>query len=590
MVDFSRAADPFLGKSEKSLLYLGNSVDDTEMWLTDDQVRTHTFVTGSTGSGKSELLISMAANAMAWGSGVTIIDGKSDMSLFAKLHAVATSLGREDDIYVLNFMQGQSGATNAFRSHTINPLASMAGDEILQFVSSFVEESSSGDHAMWRGRAIALMGAIIPMLVWCRDEMNMPFGFDRLREVSSLKGVIALLDQAIEYNAPERITAGLRGYLLSLPGFDSGRTNQSSTTNDQHGYLSMQFTRMFGLIADHYNHIFGSLTPDVDLADVVKNRRILIVLLPSLEKSSSEIGSIGRMLVSLLKSLMGKALRSTVEGEWDAVVGKSATHVEPPYLVIMDEVGHYMSDGMGLMAAQARSLGIGLVFATQEVDSMFSKNSAEASAILANTNTKIFLKAENPGGANLGSLIRIITEQDRHTRAIEKEIHGAKVGIHHFNLHYAEPWNSSYNVEAMSRLHDQALDKARSIPPDILEVRLQMLQPGQMLVVHGGRNKWGYAPFIQIEGNRHRIVLSRFYETSSFVQNWMDVEAKRERMRSLRRRLSSAAKQAVETEGRQEERKPERQAVAIAVSILDEIMSAQQVLRVPKNLFTFPEC
>jgi hypothetical protein len=572
MNEILRDTTTFLGKSDKSILFLGNNVDGGEMWLTDDQVRTHTFVSGSTGSGKSELLISMAANAMAWGSGVTFIDGKSDMSLFAKVHAIATSLGREDDLYVLNFMQGEQGKDDAIRSHTINPLASMTSDEINQFVASFAEGSSADNGDMWRSRAIAMMGAIIPVMVWLRDERGEPFSFASLRNASTLPGVISLLDRAVGENFPERLIAGLRGYLNSLPGYKKDKgLDQSNTAIDQHGYLSMQFTRMFGLLADNYDHIFGSVTPDIDMSDVVRNRRILFVMLPSLDKSSNEISAIGRMLVSLIKSLMGQALRVPIEGQWEEVVKRTTASGKSPYLVIMDEVGHYMADGMGLMAAQARSLGIGLVFATQEVDTMFAKASSEASAILANTNTKIFMKAENPGGMHMGSVTRVMVEHDRHLKILDKEILQTKIGIHRFNLQDAEPWNARVNIDAILALSQRTLESLFDTP-DPLEVRLQMLQPGQMLVAHGGRKTFGTAPFIRIEGRGHQIALSRFLETSSFVDHIQGVEDAKERMHSLKDRLSAAATLVRAVRVENAIIAPTCPAVALAVSVLDEVM------------------
>jgi energy-coupling factor transporter ATP-binding protein EcfA2 len=574
----------FLEKTDKSILYLGSQADGGEMWLTDDQVRTHLLVTGSTGSGKTELLVSMAASAMALGSGVTFIDGKSDMSLFAKLHAVATALGREEDVYVLNFMQGQQGA---MRTHTINPLASMTVDEICQFVSAFVESTGSGDGDMWRGRAIALVSAIIPVLVWFRDERNEQFSFATLRQAITLQGVLSVLDRAISSELPGNLIEGVRGYLESLPGYSrENGSKQSSTTKDQHGYLSMQFTRMFGLIADHYDHVFGSLTPDIDMRDVVNNRRILIVLLPSLEKSSSEISSIGRVIVGLLKSLMGQSLRSPIEGEWDDVVRKSSSTGKSPYLVVMDEVGHYMTEGMGLMAAQARSLGIGIVFATQEVDKMFSRSSSEASAILANTNTKIFLKAENPGGMHMGSLLRVMTQQEDHVHEIEKSLHDAVTNIHYFNFQYAEPWNARPNIERVSSLKKKRLAQI-SEQPLPLENRLQMMQPGQMLVAHGGRKAFGTAPYIKIEGSGHRIGLSRFYDTAEFVDHIVEADEDMRDRQSLHERVAAAAKLSRNLTAPRVEGVELHHPVAFATAVLNQVMKPKAAKK--PIMFKFPE-
>jgi hypothetical protein len=49
---------------------------------------------------------------------------------------------------------------------------------------------------------------------------------------------------------------------------------------------------------------------------------------------------------------------------------------------------------MAIMAAQGRSLGFSLVFATQDIPAMLRENDKEAKSIIANTTTKIFMRVE----------------------------------------------------------------------------------------------------------------------------------------------------------------------------------------------------
>lgn len=46
------------------------------------------------------------------------------------------------------------------------------------------------------------------------------------------------------------------------------------------------------------------------------------------------------------------------------------------------------------MAAQARSLGFSLVFATQDIPAMLRNDDKEAKSMIANTTTKIFMRVE----------------------------------------------------------------------------------------------------------------------------------------------------------------------------------------------------
>ena len=77
-----------------------------ELWFGNDDMRTHALIFGSTGSGKTEAMISIAYNALLQASGFIYIDGKGDNALFAKVFSMVRSMGREDDILLINFMTG----------------------------------------------------------------------------------------------------------------------------------------------------------------------------------------------------------------------------------------------------------------------------------------------------------------------------------------------------------------------------------------------------------------------------------------------------------------------------------------------------
>ena len=47
-------------------------------------MRTHVLIFGSTGSGKTEALVSIAFNALVQGSGFIYVDGKGDNSFICK--------------------------------------------------------------------------------------------------------------------------------------------------------------------------------------------------------------------------------------------------------------------------------------------------------------------------------------------------------------------------------------------------------------------------------------------------------------------------------------------------------------------------
>ena len=391
---------PATGKPSEAegIFFLGNEIKSgKEVWVTNSDARQHFLVVGTTGAGKTESLLGFAANAIMWGSGFLFCDGKGDVALFAKVYALARRFGREDDLLVLNFMTGNQdlgAAGGKIMSNTLNPFSNGSSDSLTQMVVSLMDDAG-GDGAMWKGRATAMLTGVMRALTWLRDEGDVDLNVGEIREFMQLKRIIDLGDTNKYPFLPQSIRKTIKSYLTSLPGFQEEKGyKQAQTTLDQHGYLEMQFTKILGSLADVYGHIFHTPYGEVDMHDVVLNRRILVIMLPALEKSGDEIANLGKIVVATLKGMMGATLGSKLEGNWAEVVDNRPTNSPSPFICVLDEVGYYTVEGMALMAAQARSLGFTMVYASQDIPAMKRLNEKEAASIIANTNTKIFMRSE----------------------------------------------------------------------------------------------------------------------------------------------------------------------------------------------------
>jgi intracellular multiplication protein IcmO len=403
----NKSPGPMKGKAE-GILFLGNErKSGEEVWVSATDAKTHILFLGTTGSGKTEGLKALCTNALCWGSGFTYIDGKADTGLWGGLYTLARRFGRDDDVLIINYMTANSDAGGT--SNTMNPFASGSASYLVNMLTNLMPESG-GDNAMWKERAIALIGSLMPALTYLRDHHNYLLDIGSVRDHIELPAVIKL---SRNQNLPDRIMKGIKGYLDTLPGYvddafdDDGREKPPSpdspvydlsVARQQHGYLSMQFTRSLQSLADEYGYIFKSQLADVDVHDVVLNRRILVVLIPALEKSKDEAANLGKIIAANLKGMMGATLGAQVEGGWEAAIENKPTNSPSPYMVVFDEVGYYVTEGMAVMAAQARSLGFSLVFAAQDLPAMEKRVKEEARSITGNCNVKIFGKLEDPTG------------------------------------------------------------------------------------------------------------------------------------------------------------------------------------------------
>jgi len=409
--------DPKPGSNKPSMArgicFYGNErKTDEELWFNNDDMRTHTLIFGSTGSGKTETLISLAYNSLVFGSGFIYVDGKGDNSLFAKIFSMARSVGREDDVLVLNFMTGARdivGAQAKRLSNTLNPFSQGSSSMLSQLVVSLMDSSSSAspDGDMWKGRAITFVEALMKVMVYMRDQGKILLDANTIRNYFILERLEAIVldkmfprdnQEPVSFSeAPPVILEPLYNYVINLPGYDkSKKGKQVSQVLEQHGFITMQLTRVFTSLADTYGHILRTNLAEVDLRDVVLNRRILVVLLPALEKSPDELANLGKIIIATLKAMMASGLGEEVEGEYRDVVLRKPTNAPTPYLCILDEYGYYAVKGFAVVPAQARSLGFSVIFAGQDLPAFQKASKEEAASIGANTNIKIAMKLEDP--------------------------------------------------------------------------------------------------------------------------------------------------------------------------------------------------
>jgi len=408
--------DPLPGslqpRKARGITFFGNRKStNEELWFNNDDMRTHVLIFGSTGSGKTVMLTSVAFNALVQGSGFLYVDGKGDNSLFANVFSMCRFMGREDDLLLINFMTGARdivGAQEKRLSNTMNPFCTGSSSMLSQLVVSLMDSSSqSADGDMWKGRAIVFVEALMKVLVHMRDRGKILLDANTIRNYFELPRLesIALDKMFVRDNqdpvslaeTPEIVLEPIQNYLKTLPGFDPGRKGkQSGQTLEQHGFITMQLTRAFGSLADTYGHIIRTNLSEVDLKDVVLNRRILVVLLPALEKAPDELANLGKVIIASLKAMMAAGLGESVEGTYREVISRKPTTAPTPYMCVLDEYGYYAVKGFAVVPAQARSLGFSVIFAGQDLPAFEKASKEEAASIGANTNIKICMKLEDP--------------------------------------------------------------------------------------------------------------------------------------------------------------------------------------------------
>ena len=379
--------------------YLRGRDAGRELWLSMDDLTRHVLMFGTTGAGKTEMLLGWVFNALCWGKGVIFSDHKAQNDVALAMMSMARRFGREDDLRVMNFITGgrsraqelldnvkvrpQTNTTNVFglaqETYTINLMDSMLPKT----------GSSGGD---WQEKAKAMIQALIFALVYkCRREGTV-MSQRTIQAHLPLRKIAGLYIQAVEEQWHEEIRDVVQNYLDTLSGFDIAKVATPSEwdpeANRQHGYLMQQFTRMLSLFNDTYGHVFARDAGDIDLRDVVHNDRILIVLVPALELSASESSTLGRLYQSQLAMILSQDLGEKLEGRPQDNMNVRKFKDRFPFLWIIDEVGAGYSEKLGELATQVRSLGYCLLLAGQEVQRLKTAAGDAVWTLIANMGTR----------------------------------------------------------------------------------------------------------------------------------------------------------------------------------------------------------
>jgi intracellular multiplication protein IcmO len=400
-------------RMSEGIIYLGNDYrTQQELWLGNEDGRQHVAVPGTTGAGKTEGLLSLVSNAFTHDSGFIFVDGKADNKLFAKVLALARKFGREDDVLALNFLVASGNKD----SNTFNPFGSGNADVIRELLVSQIEENPRGGNTdsnhVFMGRAIALMGALTPVLVWLRDNRGVPIDIEKIRFATELQSIASLAlgkrfrrldvetgvitDMDVS-DIPEAYLYPLRAYLGETGGFDASLPYNKQKLDEparQHSFVTMHFSNTFTQLAVSLGHIFKCETGDIEMRDVVLNRRILVVNLPSLENSGETTAALGRIVVAALRNMMAQTLGVNLEGDYQEIVANKPSMARTPFPVVLDEVGYYVVPGMDKMLAMGRGLGFMFYLGFQEVAGLHARIGETMYSLLGNANLQILMRLQ----------------------------------------------------------------------------------------------------------------------------------------------------------------------------------------------------
>lgn len=371
------------------VVYVGNIQGTNEqVWWDKSLCCQHLFFLATTGGGKTFSFSGILANFVIY-SGFCYSDAKADLGLIETYSRMMWRMGRINQFYVLSFQSGNRSPWSVNKSerisHTFNPAANGSAPMIAELFKSLLD----GDGDIWAKRADNLSTVLIRPLTYMRDSFNWPMGFAQIASFFTLEKLGELCgigeNRNDTYKIPEDhlvYFTPLVSFIKTLPGLTesdyeglaSGNkeliSKITTTVRDQLGYIVMQLVNLTNDLVGEYGHIFETMYGQINLEDGLTNRRVVITLLPALERSESTMSILGRITLAAQKTIVANAQAFRLEGELSDHLGSRPTAADVPFVSGNDEAGSYMVDGVSANTAMARSANVSFWFGGQDLQAM----------------------------------------------------------------------------------------------------------------------------------------------------------------------------------------------------------------------------
>lgn len=240
------------------------------------------LVSGSTGSGKTVNLFSLIGQYIKNKEGVIYFNGKGDISNHVKFFSYCEEYNRLNDYYVLNFISTYS-KSNKNLSHTIDPINPMVG--CIEYFEYFFGK----------------FGAIIHEIAKENHEN------ETFMTIEGLESTL-MLNNLISWNNENKFkTPLIKEYLLSLGINKQSDINslilENHAKNLSIAYNTIQifkiYSEVFKVQSDSYFQ--EGYLGHIDMQKIFIDRKILLVMLPALEKSTRQLSKISDLITYQIK-------------------------------------------------------------------------------------------------------------------------------------------------------------------------------------------------------------------------------------------------------------------------------------------------
>lgn len=338
--------------------------------LRDADRKGHLFGFGSTRIGKTRLIELMMEQDIRKGYSLVFFDPKGDIDIFSKIVQIAGEENRQDELCLVTPIFPDCSAK-------MDPLAYYYMPE--ELVSHVVSGIKAKEEFFINIAYETTFVIILSLLFFARIKNERPnLNFNSVKERASYTDLKNLEVQLKDYEddpEAEEILASLRQILASPQDYFSKVSSSLRTV-------------LTSLSAGSVGAIIGKAKANDFIKRLEQGKRVILIVQTGSLLTRKTAHIVARVLLSMIQSFVGR-------------IYLSGRTINPPLCVYMDEASNLLYMGVEDLFNKAGGAGVWLHAFTQSIADIEAElGPASARKILDNTNSKIFMRVNDPNTAS----------------------------------------------------------------------------------------------------------------------------------------------------------------------------------------------
>src|ERR1039457_1054224 len=358
----------------------GRNMDDPtkllDIGIPDEYRSGHVFVSGSTRSGKTGLAENIIEQDIRKNYNVFLIDPKTDQGVVEKIIQTAIAVGRFDDLLYINPMYPEI-------SNTVNPLSHWFAEE--EIVGHCISGIKEGKDPFFRNIAKDITSSVVEFIALHARLGKMGRAVCTFNEIANgassagLGKLAAQLKEGTNNELPE--VKNLLGKMEQTLAYGAETYGKVAS--------SLQVA-MHELTSGNIGRIVGSGRNNKFISRINQGKGVILIM------------QLGSLVIQDAAKTLAKVLLSMIMCYAGTVMGSRPRQLDRPLCIHIDEAQSVMFQALDEAYAKVGASNIWITSYVQDNTQVRAEMGPDrARAIIANHNTKIFLRSPEEEGASM---------------------------------------------------------------------------------------------------------------------------------------------------------------------------------------------